>query len=199
MFPRLRSAQNNVRQNKGFSWTLPIDLVLLAIGAYAIYVSTDWLVDWISKIHTGFISAKYMGWLSGWLMVLPNAIARRLLRAGRNGRKSFTPRRWATPTSAFPCASACSPCSKQSELPVISSAPSIVILLGATLVHFFFIAAFGRLPRFVGCALDRRLRIFSVRRGCLNNFTTDESSGSERTGRSTRQTEFARRSTARPR
>jgi cation:H+ antiporter len=25
-------------------------------------------------IHTGFISAKHLGWLSGWLMVLPNAL-----------------------------------------------------------------------------------------------------------------------------
>src|SRR6266705_4459493 len=44
--------KSNVRQNKAFSWKLPFDLLLLAIGAYAIYFSTDWLVDWISGIHT---------------------------------------------------------------------------------------------------------------------------------------------------
>ena len=55
-------------------WTLPFDLALLAIGAYGIYVSTDWLVNWRRTFHTGFISAKYLGWLSGWLMVLPNAL-----------------------------------------------------------------------------------------------------------------------------
>ena len=62
--------KTNVRQNKSFSWMLPLDLALLAIGSYAIYLSTDWLVDWISGAHGSFISAKNIGWLSGWLMVL---------------------------------------------------------------------------------------------------------------------------------
>src|SRR5690242_6321625 len=39
----------NVRQSKSFSWMLAADLALLAAGAYGIYVSTDWLVAWISK------------------------------------------------------------------------------------------------------------------------------------------------------
>src|SRR6266705_5081926 len=52
----------------------PLDLLLLAVGAYGIYLSTDWLVDWVSGMRTGFVSAKNLGWLSGWLMVLPNAL-----------------------------------------------------------------------------------------------------------------------------
>ena len=66
--------KSNVRQNKSFSWMLPFDLAVLAIGAYALYLSTDWLVDWLSHIHSGFISAQHLGWLSGWLDVLPNAL-----------------------------------------------------------------------------------------------------------------------------
>src|SRR3974390_2592070 len=45
--------KSNVRQNKSFSWMLPVDLAVLAIGAYAIYVSTDWLLDWVSRPHPG--------------------------------------------------------------------------------------------------------------------------------------------------
>ena len=67
--------KHNVRQGKsGFSWMLPVNLALLAVGAYGIYISTDWLVNWVSHIQTGFVSAKHLGWLSGWLMVLPNAL-----------------------------------------------------------------------------------------------------------------------------
>jgi len=66
--------KNSVRQNKSFSWMLPLNLVLLAAGAYGLYLSTNWLVDWLSGVKTGFVSAKNLGWLSGWLMVLPNAI-----------------------------------------------------------------------------------------------------------------------------
>jgi len=52
---------------------LPVDLIILGIGAYA-FISAP--IGWSAgfNIHTGFISAKYMGWLSGWLMVVPNAI-----------------------------------------------------------------------------------------------------------------------------
>ncbi len=66
--------KSNVRQNKKFSLRLAMDLALLLVGAFGLYISTKWLVSWISDIPTGFISAKYLGWLSGWLMVLPNAL-----------------------------------------------------------------------------------------------------------------------------
>ena len=59
--------KNNVRQGQSLGCTLPIDLALLVVGAYGIYISTDWLVNWISAHPQGFISAKYLGWLSGWL------------------------------------------------------------------------------------------------------------------------------------
>jgi cation:H+ antiporter len=74
--------KTNVRQNRAFTWTLPVDLLLLGVGAYAIYFSTDWLVEWVSRTDSGFLSAKYLGWLSGWLMVLPNALLA-LYYAGR--------------------------------------------------------------------------------------------------------------------
>src|SRR5437773_1313334 len=66
--------KTNVRQNKSFSVLLAVDLVLLLIGAYGTYISIEGLVTWISKIHSGFISARHLGWLSGWLMVLPNGL-----------------------------------------------------------------------------------------------------------------------------
>ncbi|HEX7618435.1 MAG TPA: sodium:calcium symporter, partial [Verrucomicrobiae bacterium] len=66
--------KSNVRQGKSLSWTLPFDLALLAIGAYATYISIDWLVAWVSNgAHAGFIK-DHLGWISGWLMVLPNAL-----------------------------------------------------------------------------------------------------------------------------
>src|SRR5262245_14601163 len=66
--------KSNVRQNKTLSWMLAADVVLLLVGAYGTYISIDGLVTWISSIQTGFISARYLGWLSGWLMVVPNGL-----------------------------------------------------------------------------------------------------------------------------
>src|SRR5260370_3466438 len=83
--------KNNVGKNKAFGWMLPIDLALLAIGAYGIYLSVDWLVDWISKIHTGFISVRYLGWLSGWLMVVPNGLLAFYYARRGNPEVAYTP------------------------------------------------------------------------------------------------------------
>jgi len=144
--------KSNVRQGRSLiGWMLSLDIALLAVGAYGIYVSTDWLVDWLSQIHTGFISAKHLGWLSGWLMVLPNA----LLAFYYGWRKQ--------PETVY--ASQVGDCHVSIPLCLGIYAlynplnmPSffqmgMMILLGATLVHFLFVAIFGQLPRFAGWLL----------------------------------------------
>ena len=66
--------KHNVRRRRSFRPMFYVDLVVLLVGAYALYVSLDWLVAWLSGRSSGFISAQHLGWLSGWLMVLPNAL-----------------------------------------------------------------------------------------------------------------------------
>jgi cation:H+ antiporter len=143
--------KSNAQQNKSFNWMLPIDLLLLGVGAYAIYVSTDWLVNWVSNIHTGFISAKNMGWLSGWLMVLPNA-----LLAVYYG---WTKRPEIVYTSQVGDSHICIPLCvgifalfKPIQTPPFF-VTGMLLLLGATMAHFIFIAVLGRLPRFMGWVL----------------------------------------------
>jgi cation:H+ antiporter len=141
----------NVRQSKSFSWMLIVELALLAVGAYATYVSVDWLVAWILKKQTGFISAKYLGWLSGWLMVLPNALLAVYY--------AWTKRPEVVYTSQVGDGHICIPlCLGLYALyhPLVVPAlfkTGATILVGATLVHFFFVALFGYLPRFMGAVL----------------------------------------------
>lgn len=143
--------KSNVRQNKSFSWLLPLDLALLAVGAYGVYVSIDWLVAWVSKIHTGFISVKYLGWLSGWLMVLPNALL--ALYYGWRGQPEVVY------TSQVGDGHICIPLclgiyALYHTLTVTAFFQTgVVILIGATVVHFLFVAVLGRLPRFMGWVL----------------------------------------------
>jgi len=150
--------KSHVRQNKSFVWTLPFDLALLAIGAYGTYVSIEWLVDWISKIHSGFISVKNLGWLSGWLMVVPNAILAVYY--------AWTKRPEVVYTSQVGDSHICIPLCigifalfKPIALPPFFNS-GILILLGATLVHFFFVGAFGRLPRVIGGLLTAAYGFF---------------------------------------
>jgi cation:H+ antiporter len=143
--------KSNVRQGKSLSWTLPFDLALLAVGAYGIYISTDWLVAWISHIHTGFISAKYLGWLSGWLMVLPNAMLA-VYYSWRGQPETVYASQVGDAHVSIPLCLGVYALYHTMVMPPFFHA-AMFILLGATLVHLFFVAVLGRLPQFAGWAL----------------------------------------------
>jgi cation:H+ antiporter len=157
--------KSNVRQGKSLGWTLPFDLALLAIGSYGIYVSTDWLVNWTSQIHTGFISAKYLGWLSGWLMVLPNALLAVYYSLRRQPETVYASQVGDAHVS-IPLCLGIYALYHTMVLPAFFQT-GMFILLGATLVHLFFIAVFGQLPRFAGVALVLAYGYF-LAKGLLN-------------------------------
>jgi len=143
--------KSNVRQNKTLSWMLAADFVLLLVGAYGTYVSIDGLVSWISSIQTGFISARNLGWLTGWLMVVPNGLL--ALYYGWHGKPEVVY------TSQVGDGHICIPLCvglysliNPIDVPVFFHA-GIFVLAGATIVHAFFVTVFGGLPRFMGWAL----------------------------------------------
>ena len=141
----------NVRQNRSLSPILLLDIALLLIGGYGTYLSINGLVTWISHIHTGFISAQYLGWLSGWLMVVPNGLL--ALYYGWKGNPEVVY------TSQVGDGHICIPlCLGIYALMTDVTVPKffeagVLLLIGATLVHFLFVAFFGRLPRFMGWVL----------------------------------------------
>ena len=151
----------NVRQNKSLGWMLPVNLALLSVGAYATYVSTDWLVTWIGKIHSGFISAKNLGWLSGWLMVLPNALLALYYGWRRQPEVVYT--------SQVGDGHICIPLGvgifalyHSFSVPAVFQT-GMLLLAGATGVHMLFVALFGRLPRFMGLVLCLAYGVFLYR------------------------------------
>ena len=67
--------KHNIRQRQSFGLMFYFDVLVVLAGAYGLYASIDWLVAWLSaQPDAGFISARHLGWLSGGLMVLPNAL-----------------------------------------------------------------------------------------------------------------------------
>jgi cation:H+ antiporter len=66
--------KHNVRRQHSFGPLFYLDLIFLLFGAFALYTSIDWLVTWLGRQEGDFINAGNLGWLSGWLMVLPNAL-----------------------------------------------------------------------------------------------------------------------------
>lgn len=143
--------KSNVRQNKSFDWLLPVNLALLGVGAYAVYVSLEWLVPWISRRSSGFISKDYLGWLTGWLMVLPNGML--ALYYGWRGKPEITY------SSQVGDGHICIPlCVGIYALHHPLMVPGffqtgVLVLLAATAVHFLCVALFAQLPRVVGLGL----------------------------------------------
>ncbi len=142
----------NVRQGKShFSLMLPVNLALLAVGAYAIYVSTDWLVAWVQQQNAGFISAKHLGWLSGWLMVLPNAVLAFYYAWRKQPEIVYASQVGDAHVSIPLCLGVYCLYHKMAVPAYFQTA--MFLLLGATALHMLFVALFGRLPRIAGFAL----------------------------------------------
>lgn len=142
----------NVRQGKSsFNVMLPVNLALLAVGAYGIYLSTDWLVAWVQHNRTGFISAKHLGWLSGWLMVLPNAVLA-FYYAWRKQPEVVYASQVGDAHVSIPLCLGIYALYRPMVMPAFFQT-GMFLLLGATVVHMVFVALWGRLPRFAGFAL----------------------------------------------
>jgi len=150
--------KSNVRQNKSFSWMVPLDLVLLGIGAYGIYISTDWLVDWISKARTGFISIKYLGWLSGWLMVLPNGLLA-FYYAWRGNPEVVYTSQVGDGHICIPLCIGVFALYRPIQTPPFFQT-GLFILLATAALHFAIVALFGRLPRTIGWVLTGAYGVF---------------------------------------
>lgn len=153
--------KGNVRKNASFGLMLPVDLGLLAVGAYGIYLSTDWLVDWISKIHTGFISVKYLGWLSGWLMVVPNGLLAFYYARRGNPEVVYTSQ-VGDGHICIPLCIGIFALYHPIQVPAFFQTGLYILLLAACL-HFLVVAAFGRLPRLVGWVLTAAYGVFLYR------------------------------------
>jgi len=143
--------KNNVRKNRGFHWSILGDLLLIALGAYGVYYSVDYLVNWVSHAKSAYIGVKDLGWLSGALMVLPNAFI--AVYYGYMGRQDIVV------SSQVGDGHICVPmCIGLFALFDKIAIPNffqtgIYVLLGAAALNFLSIALIGRLPRALGYVL----------------------------------------------
>ncbi len=150
--------KNNVRKNRGFHWSILLDLVLIGVGAYGVYFSVDFLVDWVSHVKSAYISAKDLGWISGVFMVLPNAFI--ALYYGLVGRQDIVV------TSQVGDGHICIPmCIGLFALFDPIKIPGffqigIYVIIGAAALNFVSIAILGRLPRLLGVLLLAGYGIF---------------------------------------
>lgn len=66
--------KTNLQKSRRIEASLLFEVLLLLCAAAGIFVSIDGLVDWLQEQKSGFLQREYLGWLTGWLMVLPNGL-----------------------------------------------------------------------------------------------------------------------------
>jgi cation:H+ antiporter len=143
--------KTNVRKNRSFQWSIVLDLALIGACAYGVYYTVDALVNWVSLPGNPYFNAANLGWLSGILMVLPNALI--AVYYAYKGRQDIVV------SSQVGDGHICIPmCIGLFALFAPIHVPGffqmgIYVILGAAAVHFFSIALFGRLPRILGAGM----------------------------------------------
>ena len=156
--------KNNVHRGRSLEWTILADMLLVVGAGWTVYIAIEGLVAWIPREGTGFFVFKNIGWLSGFLMVLPNALSAFYY--------AFTRRADIVYSSQIGDGHICIPmCIGLFALFARIPTPQfldfgLLLIAGAGLAHFLFIALFGRLPRFMGFGLTAAYGLF-IYRGLL--------------------------------
>jgi cation:H+ antiporter len=143
--------KQNVRERRSFGVFFYVDLAVVVVGAYALYVSIDWLVTWVSSQNTGFISAANLGWLSGWLMVLPNGLLACYYAAKRRADIVYSSQ-IGDGHICIPLCIGLTALIQPVAVPVFFQA-GLLIMIGATLVHVLCIMLANGLRRWMGWPL----------------------------------------------
>jgi cation:H+ antiporter len=147
--------KTNVRERRSLSWMLALDFLLLLFGGFDVYLSVEGLVRWIETIPTGFISVQQVGWLSGWLMVLPNALLAFYYGWRRKPEILYT----SQIGDGHICIPLCVGLAAlfTPETPPMATPqlfhPGVLVLGGTVTVHFLVVGLFGHLPRAFGAVL----------------------------------------------
>jgi len=143
--------KDKIRKNKTFQWTIALDLAAIAASAWGIYYSTDELVAWVTGAGSQYVGLANLGWISGLLMVLPNAMI--ALYYARRSRQDIVL------SSQIGDAHICIPMCiglfavfHTIHVPEIFQT-GIYVILGAGMLHFLTVAFLKRVPRIFGLGL----------------------------------------------
>ena len=150
--------KNNLRKDHRFGLVFYTDLALIAAGGWFIYESLDGAVTQITATEKGFFSAANLGWITGWLLVLPNALLAFYYAARKRADIVYS--------SQIGEGHICIPLclgifAVLRPIPLPDFFPTAMIVLGgAAIAHAFCLLAFGRLPRWVAAGLVVAYAVF---------------------------------------
>lgn len=140
--------KHNVRQKISYRFMFYVDVAAVIVCAWLLYESIDWLVAWITTQKTGFISVENLGWLSGWLMVLPNALLALYWGMKRRADVVYS----SQVGDGHICIPLC--LGLLAVLTPVAVPPffmtGLLLIIGVIITHGAFLLLFGGLPRWAG-------------------------------------------------
>ncbi len=153
--------KQNVQKERGFKLSVFLDFALAGLGAWACLHSIEGLVNWVTVHGKGWLSLKYLGLLSGGLMVIPNALLAFYYAARGRADISYA--------SQMGDCHICIPlCVGLYALFTPITLPAtfetgILVILGAGAALLVFTALTGRIPRLIGGVLAVGYGIFMIK------------------------------------
>ena len=140
--------KQNIQRGRNLHWSFVLDFLLVLFGGYLVYRSIDQLVAWIPKTGPGLFAFSNLGWLSGILMVIPNALLAFYYARAKRADIVYS--------SQIGDGHICIPmCIGLFALFSPIAVPEtvdmgVLLIMVACCAHFLSIAIWGRLPRFMG-------------------------------------------------
>ena len=137
--------KHQLTQRQSFSPWVAVDALLALGAAWLMLESLDWLVTWLKARPAGSFGAGNLGWVTAWLMVLPNA-ALAAYYAWRSRADIVYASQVGDGHICIPLclglAAALTPFA-----PPAWFADALLVLAGAAGFHALLVAVFGGLPR----------------------------------------------------
>jgi cation:H+ antiporter len=152
-------SKTNLRRRRSFSRRMGGDLLLILVAGYAIYISIDTLVAWVlAEDRHPWLNMNTLGWVSGFLMVLPNALLAFYYAQTRRADVVYS----SQVGDGHICIPMCLGVVAlfQSVAVPDSAHMGVMILMGAIGLHLLVVGFLGRLARPLGALLVSAYGIF---------------------------------------
>ncbi|MDY0220516.1 MAG: hypothetical protein RBR67_05225 [Desulfobacterium sp.] len=154
--------KNNVRKNRTVSPGVAVDFILVGLCAWVTFYTIDGLVEWVAtRDASRFISVKNLGLLSGFLMVVPNALLAFYYSAKGRPDIAYSSQIGDCHICIPLCIGISAIFSPIAIPPTFEMGASII--MGAGILLFICTALLGRLPRIMGAGLALSYSIFLYR------------------------------------
>jgi cation:H+ antiporter len=140
--------KHNIQRGRVLNWTMWVDFFWVMAGAASVFGAIERLVEWIPKTGSGWLVFENLGWLSGILMVLPNALLAIYYAKSKRADIVYSSQ-VGDGHICIPMCIGVFALFAQIEIPAYFNL-GVITIMGACMVHFLCVAILGRLPRIVG-------------------------------------------------